>query len=251
MNDEPKLPTTAPATSLGEYLIRALADPNITADKMQIMLQMQRELVAEQRREAFQSAFEIMAYQLPQVSKQGTVELVKADGRKVGSYKYAKWEDMDTVLRPILHEHGFALSFYSRESTDRRVIVGGRLMHRDGHFETAEISLPPDTGPGRNELQASGSAISYAKRYLAELLLNVVRRGDDDDGVSAGLKRVDAQQCGVLRQLLGETKTKEETFLRMFVTGATTIEEIPVRDYARLINALEEKKASLARSNKK
>src|SRR5215467_3129073 len=149
-----------PAEDFGGTLMRLLTDKEIPADKLQIMLQMQRELIVERRREAFTSAFVRLAAVLPQVSKNGTVELVSKDGRRLGSYKFAKWEDMDAVLRPILNEHGFALQF----TQHGELTVRGILMHADGHFIESERTLPPDTGPGRNALQAIGSSLSYAKR---------------------------------------------------------------------------------------
>jgi hypothetical protein len=247
MNDI--VPRAAPAVALGETLLKMLADPNISAEKMQVLLQMQKDIMSESRREQFQTAFAAMAADMPQVDKRGIVELVK-DGRTFGRYNFAKWEDMDTVIRPILHRHGFALQFSSRVDGGKQTLVG-MLLHAAGHMVTSERLLIPDPGPGRNNLQAEGSGLSYAKRYVAEGLLNIVRKGQDDDGIASGLKLIDASQVKHLTQLLEDTKTKWDTFLRMFVTGATTLEEIAARDFPRLLNALEEKKRSLAKKEKK
>jgi hypothetical protein len=49
------------------------------------------------------------------------------------------------------------------------------------------MQLPIDSygsGTGRNELQARGGTLAYGKRYTAEMLLNIVREGDDTDGQS-------------------------------------------------------------------
>jgi hypothetical protein len=234
----------APAVALGETLLKMLADPNISAEKMQVLLQMQKDIMAESRREQFQTAFAAMAADMPQVDKRGIVELVK-DGRAFGRYNFAKWEDMDTVIRPILHRHGFALQFSSRVDGGKQTLVG-MLLHSAGHMVTSERLLIPDPGPGRNALQAEGSGLSYAKRYVAEGLLNIVRKGQDDDGIASGLKLIDAAQVKQLVDLIVETDTKTESFLRMFVTSAERIEDIPARDFHRLLNALSEKKRNLA-----
>lgn len=237
----------APALALGERLMRLIADPQIPADKLNILLTMQRELIAESRREAYQAAFAAMAAEMPQVDKNGIVELVNKDGKRLGSYNFAKWDDMDTVIRPIMHRHGFALSFAGRVDGTKQVLVG-KLLHAAGHFEISERILIADPGPGRNNLQAEGSGLSYAKRYLAEGLLNIVRKGVDDDGIKAGLAPISAAQVKLLEGLLGETSTKTETFLRLFVTGIEKLEDIPAREFARLHNALEEKKRALTKS---
>jgi hypothetical protein len=78
-------------------------------------------------------------------------------------------------------EEGFTLSFDSKPH-DRGITITGTLLHRDGHSRSATMLLDEDRGPGRNNLQAMGSTLSYGKRYTAEMLLNIVREGDDKDG---------------------------------------------------------------------
>lgn len=236
----------APALALGDNLMRLISDPNIPADKMQVILQMQKDIMAESRREAFQAAFSEMAMELPRVNKRGMVELVKADGRKVGSYRYMKYEDMDAIIRPIINRYGFSLSFSTDVEGDKN-ILRGKLMHDGGHYESSKLALPPDTGPGRNPLQAMGSTLSYEKRYMAELLLNIVRSGEDDDGIGAMTAKITPEQVATLVNLLADTHTKPDAFLKMFVTEATKLEEIPQRDFARLRNALEAKLRALAK----
>lgn len=241
MNEVARL---APAQGLDNSLMQLLSDPKITPEKMQVILQARREILADRRREAFQAAFVQMAADMPRVNKQGLVELRK-DGRVLGSYKYARWEDMDEAIRPVLQKYGFALTFAEIPTSNGRVQVRGELMHVDGHSIQSERTMPPDTGPGRNSLQAEGSAISYCKRYLAEELCNIVRKGVDDDGRSAVSKPITPKQAAELLILLKAIKTKPDTFLRLFVTNCEKIEDIQERDYPRLINALKEKQSSM------
>jgi succinate dehydrogenase flavin-adding protein (antitoxin of CptAB toxin-antitoxin module) len=240
MND---LTRVTPAQDFGQTLMDMLRNPKIPADKLQVMLQMQRELIAERRREAFQTAFVEMSAKMPQVKRDGTVELVTKDGRRSGSYKFTRWEDMDKVMRPILSEYGFALNFAQADNPNGGVTVIGTLMHRDGHSISSQRTLPPDTGPGRNALQAIGSSISYAKRYVAEGLCNIVRGGEDDDAISAYMRKVTDKQVKELERLIKETDTDLAYFLQIMVTEQISeLSELPERDYARLINALNERK---------
>lgn len=235
----------APAQGFGEQLMRVLADKDIPADKLQVVLQMQKDILTDRRIEAFKTAFVAMSAKMPRVNKNGLVELKNKDGRFLGSYKFARWEDMDEAIRPILQEFGFALTFSETPTSNGRVQVRGELMHIDGHSIHSERSMPPDTGPGRNSLQAEGSAISYCKRYLAEELCNIVRQGQDDDGRSAIREPITPAQATELRVLLKEIKTQPDTFLRLFVTDCEKIEDIQARDFPRLINALKEKQRSM------
>lgn len=230
-----------PAQGFGDSLMEILADKNITADKLQIVLQMQREILADRRREAFQTAFVGMAAELPQVEKRGLVKLEK-DGRELGRYAFAKWEDMDDAIRPILNKWGFALSFSEEPAPKGGVILVGELMHKDGHSKMARRAMAADRGPGRNDAQAEGSAISYCKRYLAEELCNVVRKGVDDDATSVGNQTITPEQMGQLTRLFEETKTSVEYFLHLMLTDVSELEDVPQRDFDRLVSALEQKK---------
>jgi hypothetical protein len=239
-----------PAQGFGDALMRVLSDPNIPADKLQIVLQTQKDLLADRRREAFQTAFVAMAAEMPQVTKEGVVELTNKEGKRFGSYKYALWEDMDEAIRPVLHKHGFALTFAEKPTSNGHIQLRGELLHVDGYSIIAERNMPPDVGPGRNALQAQGSAISYAKRYLAEELCNIVRKGEDDDGKSATIKLITDAQAKELEKLMAEVKTTPEVFLRLFVTGCETMADIPARDFPRLVNALREKQRSMKEKGK-
>jgi hypothetical protein len=242
MNEVTRL---APAQGFGDTLMKVLADPNISAEKLQIVLQEQRAILADLRKERFQAAFVAMSAEMPKVNKHGIVDLTTKDGRKFGSYKFARWEDMDEAIRPILQKFGFALTFSETPTANSNIQLRGELMHTDGHFISSERTMPPDRGPGRNDLQAQGSAISYAKRYLAEELCNIVRKGEDDDGRRAVPKPIAPDQVKELQTLLKAIKTQPDTFLRLFVTGCETLEDIQERDYPRLINALREKQRSM------
>jgi hypothetical protein len=229
----------APAQALAEFMQGVLRDPNVPADKLDALWRMRKELLAEEHREAYDSAFAAMHAELPQVRKDGKIELTK-DGKKLGLIPFARWEDMDKIIRPILAKYGFALHFTTVESAGKLLIRGE--LTREGHSRTADIPLPPDVGPGRNALQAVGSALSYGKRYATEMLLNIVRCGEDDDGntaVNAG--PISAAQEKQLADLIKKTKTDLKKFLEWTKTGVEALKDIPAREHVRLLNALNEK----------
>lgn len=238
----------APAASFAEGLMRLIADPNIASDKLELLLKMQAQTLEARAREEFHQAFADLSAELPQVARQGMVELRTRDDRRLGSYRYARWEDLDSAIRPILGKYGFGFSFSTFIDTGGRTVLRGKLLHVGGHFESAEFPVVSDKGPGRNDLQALGSGVSYAKRYVAELLLNVVRKGQDDDGISAMLSKITPAQIETLTKLIAAAKTTPEKFLSIMVTGAEKLEDVPERDYGRLVNAAN---ATITRNAKK
>lgn len=227
-----------PAQDLALFMQGVLQSPDVPAEKLEMLWRMRKELLAEEHREAYDQAFAAMAAEMPQVRRDGMIELTK-DGKKIGLIKFARWEDMDKVIRPIMGKYGFALT-YTTVERDKGLLIRGELM-REGHSRVAEIPLPSDVGPGRNSLQAVGSAISYGKRYVAEMLLNIVRCGDDDDGNAAFERPISAELAKQLEGLIAASKTDLKKFLQWSKTGAQSLADIKQRDYVRLVNALNDK----------
>jgi hypothetical protein len=220
-----------------------LANPDIPADKMEVVMRMRREVLGDQAREAFMEHFAALSAEMPQVERDGTVELVK-DGRSMGKYAFTTIENMDTILRPLLAKHGFAISFASVDNKESITITG--TLSGWGWERTSTYTLPPDAGPGRNALQARGSSRRYAKRYIVDDLVNVVRKGKDDDARGAMEALIDATQVKELVTLIRATATDEAAFLKVMVTGSESLQDIRQRDFPRLIMALREKKQKRA-----
>jgi hypothetical protein len=229
----------APAETFGAFLMQAMRDPAIPADKLEVMMKMRREVLTDEAREAFQEHYAAFSAELPQVDRDGTVELVK-DGKVLGRYSFTTIENMDVILRPLLAKHGFAISFSSADNKEGVTIVG--TLSGWGWEKSSTYTLPPDAGPGRNAVQARGSSRRYAKRYIVDDLCNVVRKGKDDDARGAMEALIDATQIKELADLIRATATNEAAFLNTMVSGAETLHDIRQRDFPRLIMALREKK---------
>lgn len=194
------VPAEQPATLLGA-IINASRDPTIDVAKLQALMTMQERLEDRQAERSFIGAYARLSGKLPRVKKNGTIDL-----KEKGSIPFAKWEDMDKIIRPLMAAEGFSLSFNSAPRTEQGggLVVTGELMHQDGHSRTAQMPLPLDTGPGRNNLQALGSTLSYGKRYVAEMLLNIVREGADDDGKADNLGMITEEQKATITELMLE-----------------------------------------------
>lgn len=225
----------SPVVTMLAVVARAAADPGVDVAKMEALLRIQRELMADQARAEFNTAFARLSAKLPRVKKNGTVEL----GSGKGSYPFAKWEDIDRIIRPMLAEEGFGgLTFESapRQGDGGGLIVTGTLLHSNGHSRSASIPLPLDSGPGRNNLQAMGSTLSYGKRYAAEMLLNIVREGEDDDGVAGGKALITAAQVKEVNDLLMAKNGNLDRFCKFM--GIEAIPDIEQRHFALAMNAL-------------
>lgn len=221
------------ATSMLDVIARAATDPTVNVEKLERLLAIQERLLAAQMRTAFFAALSALEAELPQVAKSGHV-IVNGALRS----KFARIEDIDTAIRPLCKEHGFAFSFDS-ESTPQGIKFSCTMSHRDGHTETKTMWLPSDKGPGRNDVQAVGSATSYARRYLLQMHLHLVTRDEDDDGNGGG-GPVTPEQAKRLREDLADVGGNEARFLNWI--AAASFEEIPAANYNRAVQFIETKR---------
>lgn len=165
---------------------RAAADPNTDVDKLERLMALYERLTAGHAKAAFTAALAAMQPLLPAIDEKGGIK----NNSGVVQSTYAKWEDINDVIKPILADHGFALSFRTGLAGDGKITVTGVLSHRDGHQEETTMTLPHDSSGNKNAVQAVGSSTSYGKRYTTIALLNITSRAAadrDDDGRAGGL----------------------------------------------------------------
>jgi hypothetical protein len=202
-------------------IIAAAADPNVEVAKMRELLGLQKELMAMQAEQQFNEAFHRVSLELPRIKKNGAVEY---KGKE--AFRFATWDAIDAVVRPILQREGFNLSFDTVPAGNTLTITG-TLSHIAGHKRTASITLAHDASGGKNVIQAAGSTFSYGRRYTAIALLNLTTEDADDDGVAGGRRYIGQEQADELRGLLRETGRQEGPFLdRLFAGAVRSLEEI-------------------------
>lgn len=184
MSEQPPAPLSE-HHALIAALERAARDPTVDVEKMERLFAMHERISARAAEVAFNDALAAMQPRLPIVDERGEI----LDKNQKVQSTYARWEDLNEAIRPILAEYGFALTFKPAKPENGHVATRAQLRHRAGHTEEAEVSLPIDVAPGRNSVQNVGSTLSYAKRYAAIAILNLLSRNDptDDGGRAAGL----------------------------------------------------------------
>lgn len=227
--------------SLLAAIVQMASNPAVDVTKLDAILKMQERMEARQGEIEFGRALSRLSAKMPHVKKNGKIPLPMKDG-SIRDVPFAKWEDMDRAIRPLMFEEGFILSFDSqaRVGEGGGLVVTGTLSHRDGFSRSASMPLALDTGPGRNNLQAMGSTLSYGKRYCAEMLLNIVRAGDDDDGMAGGAEPITDEECAELSRELTATGSNLDAFLKYM--GVEAIPDIKKRDLTRARNAIASKK---------
>lgn len=94
--------------------------------------------------------------------------------------KYVPLENVVEAITEIAHKHGLSFIQYPINQ-DNKVGVVTVLMHSSGEYIQTE---PVFTTPAKNDAQATGSVITYLKRYSLSAVFGITS-DEDDDGNSA------------------------------------------------------------------
>jgi hypothetical protein len=231
----PRLP--APIVTPGDPLLamiaKAAADPATDVDKFERLMAMYDRHQEREARRAYYAALSVMQPLLPEIEEHG--EILDKQGEVQSTY--ALWEDIQARIKPILAEHGFALTFAVAHQGDR-LSVTGKLSHRAGHVEETTLPLPLDTSGSKNTVQSYGSSTSYGMRYTARALLNLTSRGEDDDGVAGGTKLVSDGELEALIKLAERAQVDLVRFCAFLKVPA--LGQLPARRYRFAERALQD-----------
>jgi len=184
---------------------RAASDPSVDVVKLEKLLEMHERLQDKAAEKQFNAGMAQMQCEIPTVFE-GAINLHTGNS-------YATLDDITRTIKPIMQQHGFAITF-KVENAEKAIEVTGILMHRGGHREQTTMRLPLDVGKGRNDVQSVGSSTTYGKRYVMCALLNITTSDaqDDDaqtaDGSDSAEDRAEVV-AGIVAQVDGTTTADE------------------------------------------
>ncbi len=210
-------------------------DPACDVEKLRALIAMQREVMAEQARIAFDAAMADAQAEMVPVLRSATNAHTKS--------RYARLEDIDNAIRPLITRHGFSLTFDNPDQTVDGIVVTCAVAHRDGHVRSYKIAGARDDkgaqgNANKTPIQAIGSTISYLRRYLTCMIFNIALTNDDNDGNE--IAPISARQVRDLEALLAETGADRAKFLAFL--RVSDLAELSKRDYPRARAGLEQKK---------
>ena len=159
----------------------------------------------------------------------------------------SKYADLTSVVKAIkepFSNHGLSYTQFPC-AADGCVGVTTRLMHSSGQWLESEYMLPMV----KNDPQAAGSAITYARRYALQAMAGIPTA--DDDAESAMLRGpapapepvvpITPEQVEEVTALLVETESIVPNFLKAMKVDS--LEELTSVTYPVAIRKLKEKKA--------
>ena len=174
--------------------------------------------------------------------------LCNAQGQMGGAVKdsanpffKSSYADLTSVIKAIKQpfaDNGLSYTQFP-VSNENGVGVSTRLMHISGQWLEMEYTLPTV----KKDPQASGSAITYARRYALQSIAGIPTA--DDDAESAMLRGDDKKiisddQIIAIKKLLDDTGADSEKFCKWL--KVRSVDQILAMHFDRAVAALEAKK---------
>jgi hypothetical protein len=153
-------------------------------------------------------------------------------------------------VRPHYSAEGIALTFDTGEAAPEFVRVICNVA-KGGFSRAYHIDMPADGkgakgGDVMSKTHATGSAVTYGRRYLLSMIFNLAV-GQDDDGNAAGDTNgvISAEQVAELRKQLKAANADEARFCKY--GRVDKLESIKASSYDRALAAIATKARSTAR----
>ena len=212
------LATVDPVISMIE---RVLTHPNASVEAMERMLTMkeriddrQLEQIRREQRRAYYTAMAECQSKLKVVVKNKKNDHTKSN--------YADLAALAQSVDPVIHAHGFTLSFQPAGSNDKgEQLIRWTVAHKSGHIESDTAALPVDRAGSqgkvnKTDLQAFGSTASYGRRYLKLMLFDIATGDDNDGNQDKPIERISEDQVNELLEIADEVGADKVAFCRTY-----------------------------------
>jgi len=234
-------------TPMISMIERIAMDPNIPLDRLEKMLDMKermedraREDEERQAKKLYFAAMSKCQAELPVVTKTRT--------NKHTNSTYADLAAIEDQAMPIIHKHGFAVSFQPDGYNDKGELrILWEISHEEGHSRNGVGEIPVDGAGAQGKVnktgtQAFGSTATYGRRYLLCMLFNI-STGDDKDGntTKQEVEYISEEQQMKIRELLEATESDEKQFLSL--GGISNLSDMAVNQFDNAMNILKQRLA--------
>lgn len=145
--------------------------------------------------------------------------------RKADRFKYAGFDDIMLIAKPIASKHGICIGFDS-DHGEGVIRVTCRLRVGSYH-EDKSLTVPVSTKLAVSNTQQYGAALSYAKRYCLCAALNIVVT--DEDNESKLEPQITEDHANEIDDLLKRSKSNAAQFLKYIERDSLV--DMTERDY--------------------
>lgn len=235
---EPKQTALAVVATNPLAVIQSAVEKGTDPDTMERLMAMYERHEAMTARQAYNSAMTEAQKEMPAVVRDKENSHLRT--------KYARLETVAAAIRPVYTKHGFALSFGTLSDAPADCVrIYCDCRHSAGHVDRIEGNFPLDNkGAGgsvnKTGIQAMGSTISYARRYLTLMIFNVSLSDEDNDGNGSG-DCIDEKQLAELNsELLRIHSSERQNAVDALFKFAqiTKLADLPKSKYQKAMSGL-------------
>jgi hypothetical protein len=185
---------------------------------------------ANEARRAYNQAFNAFKADVPKIIRSTMV----TDGPLKGK-KYADKYAIVSAVTAALSKHGLSASWRTTKDEKDWIEVTCTLRHVMGHAESDSKGGPPDTGPGRNTIQARSSTNSYLEKITLKAICGLAESGDDDDGRAGKSNQMPEKALAdwLAAVEMAETMEQIEAVWKQILAASTAIGDIAAHEELR------------------
>ena len=225
MNDKKEvvvMPESAVAQSPMAAMQLAL-EKNVDLEKIEKMIQLQKEWDAIQAEKAFTIAMTEFKCEAPVITRD-------KENAQYNSY-YTSIGNLVNSCLPKMSECGLSHKWSIEQG--EQITVTCIVTHKDGHSEPTSMSGPPDGSGSKNPIQQIKSTVTYLKAATFESAMGLASTDAniDDDGNGAGdeIEYINPKEKQVIADMLADSGSTAEKFLKSM--KCETIDKIPSEMY--------------------
>ena len=221
---------------------KVVNDPNIDASKLEKLLDMQERIFDKNAEIAFNDEMAKVQSELKPIIKESE-----------NAQTMSRYSKLDAIVKygsPVWTKYGFALSFGTdKSSLDNHIGITCIVSHSQGFSRNYRWDLPLDDAgikgsKNKTAIHASGSTVSYGRRYLTCMIFNIVTQDDDDGNAANSAILINEQQAVDLQSLIdskGFDKQKVAGILNRISSQykASSLSKIKVDDYETIVRGVE------------
>ncbi|UNF52393.1 ERF family protein [Bartonella krasnovii] len=220
------------STAMELILERALQS-DVDLERLKSLLELREKEIERQERQDFVRDLSAMQMEYKNIEQNALNTHTKSI--------YTTLDKYIDAIKETLTKHHFALFSQIKEQDSNGITVEMTLKHILGHEISTQGTFPFDATGSKNSIQAVGSTITYARRYLLGMLLNVARKEDDTDGATI-LAGISSEQMNEIKELMEQIQAKESDIISFI--GVKSLTQMSYKQAQTVLFALRKKKRS-------
>ena len=228
-----------PVAATPARLLEIAVERGADLAQLEKLMDLQERWEANEARKAYVAALSGFKSNPPRIGKNKHVSFTTSKGQT--EYWHATLDNVVNTVSPALSVHGLAFQWFTVQAEGGQIGVRCVLRHIQGHAEELSLFGPRDESGGKNSIQGVGSTVSYLQRYTLLSILGLASEDQDDDGKSAVVEMLSAEQAAEVKGLLAETNSDVAAFLKA-MGGFESVDAMPAASYERAVRALNRKK---------